>query len=207
MSDKNKPRPAPPGAGRPRRERRAAPGAVGSVRWIKSLLGRPVALERRDGRLHVTLVERRRSPERREADELQALRTELHARLLAAEVEFAARHLRHLVFVLDALDRGWPAVAALPSEVLHKAGGQAQRLVAEEASPMLAGLIERLRLLKVAAEVREDRQPAAAAPAAAHPAEDLHGDAGAVEVSELAAGADDDWVGTVPQPLASRGGG
>ena len=56
-------KPARYGQTKPRKERRAPRGAPGSARWLKGLLARPIALERRGGQLHVTLVERRRSPE------------------------------------------------------------------------------------------------------------------------------------------------
>jgi hypothetical protein len=59
--------------GKPRVERRTPRGAPGSVRWLKGLLGRPVALERRGGKLHLTLVERRRPPEVIRAQERAAL--------------------------------------------------------------------------------------------------------------------------------------
>lgn len=190
--------------GRVKRERRGQVGPFGSLSWARSLLGRPIALERRDGKLHVALVERRRSPERREADALNALRSELHARLIAGNVDEAARHMRHLVFVLDALGRGWEAVGQLPSKVLDKATMQAHRLVIEEPSPLLAEMIDRLRLLKVAAEVREDKSPAAARTTAAEDLRTLDGDT-AVDQRELTAeeaeAAEAGWVGTIPQAL------
>lgn len=194
----------PSATGRVKRERRTPVGPIGSLSWAKSLLGRPIALERRDGKLHVALVERRRSPEQRQADELNALRGELHARLIAGSVDDAARHMRHLVFVLDALGRGWDAVGLLPSKVLDKATMQAHRLVIDEPSTLLAEMIDRLRLLKVAAEVREDRTPGTANPAPFDDLRALDGDT-AVDQRELSAeeaeAASAGWVGTIPQAL------
>ena len=193
----------PPANGRLKRERRAPVGPFGSLSWAKSLLGRPITLERRDGKLHVALVERRRSPERREADALNALRSELHARLIAGNVDEAARHMRHLVFVLDALGSGWDAVGQLPSKVLDKATMQAHRLVIDEPSPLLAEMIDRLRLLKVAAEVREDAgkhgHPDAGLPLG-NDRRDTQIDAREMSAEELDAN-EHRWTGTVPQAL------
>lgn len=198
----------PTATGRVKRERRAPAGPVGSLSWAKSLLGRPIALERRDGKLHVALVERRRSPEQREADALNALRIELHARLIANDLDQAARTMRHLVFVLDALGRGWDAVGELPSAVLNKATVQAHRLVIDEASPLLAEMIDRLRLLKVAAEVREDAgkhaHPDAGLPLS-NDRRDTQIDAREMTVEELDA-SEGSWMGTVPQALVPPAG-
>jgi hypothetical protein len=143
---------------KPPHERRAQRGKAGSVRWMKSLLGRPLGMERRDNKLHVTLIERRRSPEQWEAEVIHNLCTELSGRLLAHEHAHAAATMRHLVAVHDTLlNKGWSAVQALPSGVLAKALLQAQMLVSQEASSALAYLIDRLRLLQVAAELREER--------------------------------------------------
>lgn len=140
------------------RDRRAPRGKPGSVRWMKGLLGRPLAVERRGLQLHLTLVERRRPPEVIEAEALQQLRTELRARLLGHQMNHAAVVMRHLGVVHDVLGReGWAGVGELNSQVLGRALVQAQMLATEEASPQLAHLIERLQLLKVAATVREDR--------------------------------------------------
>ncbi len=144
---------------KPEVERRAPRGEPGSLRWLKGLLGRPLALQRRHGKLHMSLLERRRSPAQIEADELEALRQELQTRLLGHELAHAARVMRQLVFVHDALGRnGWPGVAVMPSSVLGKALLQAEMLHGREKSPLLAQMAERLRMLKAAAEVREERQ-------------------------------------------------
>jgi len=145
---------------RPERERRAPRGRAGSVRWLKGLLGRPVGLERRDGQLHVTLVDRRRPPEVVEADAVNRLCAELSERLLAHGNDHAAVVMRHLVAVQDTLSkRGWSGVQALTSTLLGKAIEQAQMLATHEPSRGMVELIERLRVLRAAAEVREERNP------------------------------------------------
>ena len=145
---------------KPLEDRRLPRGAPGSMRWLKGLLGRPLELQRRGGQLHVTLADRRRSPERVRADELEQVREELRARLLSQDLEHAARVMRHLVFVHDALgNQGWAGLETLPSPLLGKALVQAQMLVSQSASDRLTLLIGRLRVAKVTAELREQRQP------------------------------------------------
>jgi hypothetical protein len=169
------PRSAKPGRVKVLKERRSPRGAPGSVGWLKSLMGRPLALERRGGQLHVTLRERRRSPEAIKAEQLAQLREELGLRLLGQADEQHTAVMRHLVFVHDMLGRqGWPGVAAMDSKMLARALVQAQMLASHGASPGLSTLIEQLRLFQVAAELREERTARAAQ--LAHPS--------AVEVSE-----------------------
>lgn len=153
------PKPASHSPSKRRKERRAPPGAPGSARWIKGLLARPIALERRDGQLHVTLVERRRPPEVIEQQERSRLCHEVRVLLLNRGSGREVAVLRHLVLVLDVLDsRGWEGVGSMASEVLRKALMQAQLLECQEKSSALTHLIERLRLLHVAAGLREDRK-------------------------------------------------
>ena len=102
------PKDSKPRRTKPSQERRAPRGTPGSVRWLGGLLGRPVGFQRRNGQLHVALIERRRSPETIEADEVAALSAELRTRLLAHDHEQAAAVMRHLVLVHDVLShRGW----------------------------------------------------------------------------------------------------
>lgn len=174
-------------------ERRSPPGAPGSLRWFKGLLGRPVALQRRDGRLHMVLVERRRPPEERRAQALEMLRDELRTRLLGDAHEHAAQAMRHLVFVHDELGRkGWAGVEAMPALVLRKALVQAQMLQDQEASPALTKLIDRVRVLLVGAELREERQARCVG----------QRDHAQVEVSEATQedfeATERSWVGAVP---------
>ncbi len=151
---------------KPSKERRALRGTPGSVRWLGGLLGRPVGFQRRNGQLHVALIERRRSPETIEADEVAALSAELRTRLLAHDHEQAAAVMRHLVLVHDVLShRGWAGVASMASGLLRKAVMQAQLLASQESSAQLVELIDRLRLLQVAAGLREERQAKPGVPA------------------------------------------
>jgi hypothetical protein len=181
---------------KPAVERRSPRGRPGSLSWMRGLLGRPLALERRDGKLHMTLLDRRRSPAEIEAQALEQLRHEVQTRLLAHEVDHAARVMRHLVFVHDELGRkGWAGVAEMSSDVLGKALVQVDMLGSDERSGLLREMADRLRLLKVAAEVREERRP----PQAQAPAD------GVVEISETTHEAfqetERSWVGTLPPGL------
>lgn len=179
---------------KPQHERRAPRGKPGSVRWMKGLLGRPLGMERRDDKLHVTLLERRRSPEQQEAELIGHLCTELRARLLAHEHAHAAATMRHLVAVHDALlQKGWPAAQNLPSGVLAKALMQTQMLAVLESSSALTFLVDRLRLLQVAAELREERAGTPRTPSGQ----------GLVEVSEVSQdefeSSQREWVATVSE--------
>ena len=101
-------------------ERRAPRGSTGTLRWLKALLGRPVALQKRDGKLHMVLLDRRRPPEEQRAQAMQRLRDELRARLLGHEPEHASQAMRHLVFVHDELGRrGWTGVELMPAPLLR----------------------------------------------------------------------------------------
>ena len=188
---KNHPRSAKPGRIKVLQERRAPRGSPGSVPWLKSLLGRPLGLERRGSQLHVTLRERRRSPEAIKAEQLAQLREELRIRLLGQADERHTAVMRHLVLVHDELGRqGWQGVGAMDSKTLSRALVQAQMLASHGASPGLTILIEQLRLFQVAAELREERKVRAASivePMVEPVGEPMAEDSGApiaVEVSE-----------------------
>ena len=128
----------------PLKDRRAAPGAKGSgsLRKLKGLLGRPIGLERREGKLHVVLTERRRQRPADESPSMSQLCAELSARLLAHEAS-EVQTMRHLILVHDALERrGWTAIEGMSALVLAKAIEQAEALAAEEPSPLMDMLIE-----------------------------------------------------------------
>lgn len=197
---KKKPAAKPLGK-KPDVERRAPRGSAGSLRWLKGLLGRPVALQRREGKLHMVLVDRRRAPEEQRAQAMERLRDELRTRLLGHDHAHAAQAMRHLVFVHDELGRrGWNGVGAMPAQVLRRALVQAQMLHDHEASATLAKLIDRMRVLLVGAELREERQ-------ARYAATRGHDE---VEVSETTQedfeALERSWVGTVP-PIKPPGTG
>lgn len=136
----------------PASDRRTASGS--SLRRVRDLLGRPLTVERRAGQLQVVLVERRASPA---APTLEALREALRERLLAQENRHAARVMRHLVAVHDALGRkGWASVEALPATVLDMALVQAEILADTAPTPTLAPIVERLRSCRLAAGRREE---------------------------------------------------
>ena len=143
----------------PLKDRRAAPdGKAGSLRKLKGLLARPLSLERRDGKLRVVLTERRRQRPADEPPSLSHLCAELSARLLAHETS-EVQTMRHLILVHDALERrGWTALESMSALVLVKAIEQAEALAAEEPSPHMDMLIEGLRPLHVAADLRDQRE-------------------------------------------------
>lgn len=187
---------------RPAKERRAPRGKGGLIRWIKGLLGRPLALQRRDGRWHLVLVDRRRAAVNL-SPETHALCDELRERLLAHTHAAAVHAMRHLVRVHDTLTReGWAGVEALPARTLRKALVQTQMLLEEHGSAALADLQHRLRVMQVAAELREERSARQAPPAPAVPVPPPDSQ---VEVSEVTAeeydASERSWVGTLPQKL------
>lgn len=186
------------GQSKPRKERRAPRGTPGTTRWLKGLLARPVALERRDGQLHVTLVERRRPPEVIEQQERAALCEEVRVLLLQRGSDREVAVMRHLVLALEVLQaRGWDGVGALASGVLRKAVMQAQLLESQDPSPALSHLIERLRLLHVAAGLREDRKRGVASPDHSDHAEVSEASPEEFEAMQR------DWVKTVSPALPS----
>jgi len=144
----------------PLKDRRAAPDvAPSSLRKLKGALNRPIALERRDGKLQLVLAERRRARPADETPSIGLLCAELSARLLAHEADEAAQTMRHLILVHDALERkGWPGIEEMSSLVLAKAIEQAALLAREEPSPHMDMLIEGLRPLHAAAALREQRE-------------------------------------------------
>jgi hypothetical protein len=166
----------------PIKDRRAPPGQPGSIRWLGSLLGRPLVLEKCGQKLHLTLLDRRRSAEELQAASLARLREELRVRLLDQEHQHASSAMRHLVLVHDVLGRqGWPGVQGMESQVLARALVQAQMLAQRESSRRLAQFIDRLHVFRAAAEAREDRIARSRA-AGVEP-----GNGGTVQVSEVSA--------------------
>lgn len=181
----------------PLKDRRAAPSGKGegSLRKLKGLLGRPIGLERRDGKLHVVLTERRRARRADEPPSLSQLCAELSARLLAHETS-EMQTMRHLILVHDALERrGWTAIEGMSALVLAKAIEQAEALATEEPSPHMDMLIEGLRPLHTAADLRDQRDSRQ---------QDFRvGDNLEVSESDFAEyeEVDTNWIGTVPAGL------
>ncbi len=139
-------------------ERRAPRASTGSLRWAQGLLGRPLALERRGGQLHLTLQDRRRPPQVIQAQAIERLCAELRARLLAHRPEHTPAVMRHLVFVHDVLSRrGWAGLKTIDSRLLAKAQVQAQMLATDEPTRRMQKFIDRLQSLQVAAVMREER--------------------------------------------------
>jgi len=141
----------------PLKDRRSPDGKSGPLRKLKGLLGRPLGIEKRDGKLQVVLAERRRPRPPNEPPSLAQLCAELSARLLAHE-HSEVQTMRHLILVHDALDRrGWVALEDMSALVLGKAIEQAEALAAEEPSPLMDMLLEGLRPLHMAADLRDMR--------------------------------------------------
>ena len=183
---------------RPAKDRRSPGGVNGtadSLRRLKGMLGRPIALERRDGHLSIVLVDRRRARvQQASSSSRRELCHDLRARLLSDGRAETLHVMRHLVFVLDELERGnWRGVKSLQSHVLGKAAEQAQMLLGEAASPLAATFVERLHILKAAAASREER-------------ESRRNDAKPLEVFESTfeefESMQRSWIGTVPAELA-----
>ncbi len=179
-----------PPSPKPSRDRRASDAKPGTLRWLRGLLSRPLALERRGLQWHVVLGERRRKPGVERAPTLAEVNEELHGRLLAQDVEHAARVMRHLVFVHDELcRRGWRGVETLPAKVLGKALVQVQMLAQDGSSPVMAHIVERLQQIHVGAQAREERRARAQT------------DGGRVEVREVSAEefaeTERSWLGTM----------
>lgn len=136
------------------------------MRWLGGILGRPLALETGDGSPRIVLVERRRAADADHRASVALLCEELRARLLGQYPDSAAQVMRELVLVHDQLTtKGWSAVEALSSSVLGMAVVQAQALTSSEPSPALAQFADRLRVVKVNVELREERQRMTAAEA------------------------------------------
>lgn len=175
MSDRSLPRKS--SAAAPLRERRARRAArAGSLPWLKGLLARPLQLRRADGALRPMLVDRRRSAAQIEADTRRQLCEGLKSLLIAHGLAQPRGVMRDLIRVRSRLaEAGWSGVAALPSAVLGPAVVQLQMLRSIEPAAAWAEMADRLRVLKAAAEVREDAAPHVHEPA---------GSALAVDVSE-----------------------
>lgn len=146
------------------RERRRPAGATGSLGWLRSVLGRPLGFVRRNGKLHLVLLDRRRPRDTIEAEAVARIAEELRVRLLAHPSGLAAAAMRQAARVHDVLaDAGWDAVQALPALTLGAAAVQVRLLATEAPSPLLDLFIEHLRTARVAAEVREEKAQQAAA--------------------------------------------
>lgn len=201
---RKKPTPTQDSTDAPLKERRSAlqgKGATNPLQRLKGALGRPMALQWRDGQPHVVLVERRNGAAR--LDRSQAhLCADLRARLLAQGADETSKLLRYLVVVHDTLARkGWAGVGALPAPVLAKAIMQAHMLASEDPSPALTQLVERLRLEHAAAVARDQAKRANRTPGdddvnAPHRVEVT--DASYKEFEDL----ERSWTRTMPSDLA-----
>lgn len=132
-----------------------------ALRRVKGALDRPLGIERKDGQLRVVFVERRRTLLADQPPMLAKIRADLRCRLADLADTPAERLMRHLAFVgTELARRGWAGVETLPASVLGRAVVQAEMLSGESPSEPLTVFVDRLRLLKVASEVREERMSA-----------------------------------------------
>ncbi|MFO1219210.1 MAG: hypothetical protein U1E89_12615 [Burkholderiaceae bacterium] len=189
----------PTAARPPLKDRRAPPdanGAAPALRQLRGLLVRPIALERRNGKLAMVLVDRRKAGTIPQEPTTAELCKELGARLMAHDPGHATQSVRYLMKVHDMLGRkGWPGVAALPAMVLARSARLAQMMATEDPSPLLDDMLARMDELRIAAEAREERE-------ARMPEFEL---GRSVQVSETDLAEFDDlergWEGTVPDSL------
>jgi hypothetical protein len=133
-------------------------GVARILHLLRNLWARPVGLQRSGLGVKLVLIDRRR---RRLADDppkLTEIRAELRERLLGHEHAHAARVMRHITLVHDELGSGgWPGVEKLPAQVIGMATVQAEMLASVGPSDAMSHLVERLRICKVAADVRDER--------------------------------------------------
>jgi len=149
---------------KPLKERRKPAGAPGSMRWLGGVLGRPLGVGQGEVGPRIVLIERRKAPDAPAERLLPQVCAALRSRLEGHDSRDATRVMRHLALVHDELGRrGWGGIEAMPSRVLGMALVQAQMLTSDEPSTALSQLIDRLRIVKVAVEVREERLRSAAA--------------------------------------------
>ena len=174
------------------------------MRWVKAVFGSSRGRETKPtDRPPASPAERRRMPVSSPATAaMEELRDELRALITLHTDERAPHALRHLVLVHDELgNTGWPGVEAFPLRVLAKARVQAEMLATYEPSRMFETFVGRLRLVEVAARLREEEdQPAPKKPEAPveFPDSRVEVTQGSNEEYELL---ERSWVGTVPAGL------
>ena len=173
------------------------------MRWVKAVFGSSRGRETKPtDRPPASPAERRRMPvSNPTAAAMEELRDELRALITLHTDERAPHALRHLVLVHDELgNTGWPGVEAFPLRVLAKARVQAEMLATYEPSPMFETFVERLRLVEVAARLREEEEAAPKKQAAPveFPDSQVEVTQGSNEEYELL---ERSWVGTVPAGL------
>jgi hypothetical protein len=158
-------RPPPPKAQgkKPTRAEHADPGACetrSSLGWVRNVLGRSIGLEQRRDKLHVVLIDPRRGPPASPPlSPLLQMRAELRTRLLVHDP--ATQTVLNLVVVHEALAlSGWSGVEALPRQLMGNAMAEAEVLQSQDSTPLMATLIERLREIGAAADLRAELERA-----------------------------------------------
>ena len=170
----------------------------GSLRWVRSVLGRSIRLEqRRDQRLGAIIDPRRVAAADAPLSLLMQQRADLGARLLVHDP--ATQPVRNLFVIHDELgSRGWAGVEALRPQIVDRALTEAEILSSQEPSSLLSSIIESLRALRAAADERVVQ--------AAHAASEREWET--LKVPEVSETNYDEyelmersWVGTVPAGL------
>jgi len=142
-----------------RRAARGAPASASPLRRLKTLLLRPLGLVRTGIWLRLVLIDRRHPETVAAAASLPEVRDELRARLIAQAMDEGALAMRELVRVHDILGRkGWTGVESLAGKELAEAIAQATQLLHEDPSDPMATLVERLRQIQIAVDVRNERR-------------------------------------------------
>ena len=185
----------------PGQERGAAPATQerhGSLRWVRSVLGRSIRLEQhRDQPSGASADPRRGATADAPLSLLMQQRADLGARLLVHDP--ATQPVRNLFVIHDELGScGWEGVEALPPQVVDRALTEAEILSSQEPSKLLSSIIEKLRALKAACDERAVR--------AVHAATEREWET--LKVPEVSETNYDEyelmersWVGTVPAGL------
>jgi hypothetical protein len=191
---------------KPAKDRRAAPGSKGvlrTLRCITSAMSRPLGLTRRDGKLQLVFIERRKQPMAVDVPAVEQqslmdrLRADIRARVLEYAPDDAELVMHHLMLVHDEMGRkGWAGVEAMATPVLGQALLQAQLLVRRQPSPALDTLVERLRPLLLAADGRVQRDARQRDVVSVTQLEISEASREEFDESERS------WFGSLPQPLA-----
>lgn len=170
----------------------------GSLRWVRSVLGRSIRLEQhREPPPGAGIDARRAAVTDAPLSLLLQQRTELGARLLVHDP--ATQPVRNLFVIHDELgSRGWSGVEALPAQIVDRALTEAEILSSQEPSNLLTSIIDSLMALKLAADER--------AAQALHAASEREWET--LKVPEVSETNYDEyelmersWVGTVPAGL------
>jgi hypothetical protein len=124
---------------------------------LRGLLSRPLTIQREGLSFHVVSAAPR-SDVKRHGVSTAELHSELGTRLQDPTQAWDAQVMRHLAAVHHVLGRqGWKGVQAMPNGLIAKALVQAEMLHADEPTPAMTTLVDRLSAIHAAAAAREGR--------------------------------------------------